>query len=104
MKFIKLETAEQLKSLKKGDIVLVEWKEIAREYRPNRPITHHSIHGVNMLGEVILNAGNNSYFDIEWYLQGKSTAKEVWLVSHEKRAASPEIDLHSKEATRAFGY
>lgn len=80
MQFIKLENQEQFKELKKNDILIVKWKEKAREYRESKPITHNSIWGINDINEVILNRRTNSYFNINMYLNGESYAEEVYLV------------------------
>ncbi|GMX64576.1 hypothetical protein Elgi_38450 [Paenibacillus elgii] len=84
MKFTKLETPDQFEHLKKGDIVIVEWKESALEYRRGKRITTHSIYGlIGKLGEreLILDSRKNTYFIINMYLNNTSHAKEAYLVS-----------------------
>lgn len=81
MKFIKLEHREQFQDLGRGDVLLVQWKEEAREYRELGPITHHSIWGVNRMNELILHKAHNRYFSIDAFLQGNSFVAEVYLVT-----------------------
>lgn len=80
MQFIKLESREQFDQLQKNDILIVKWKERAKEYREGNAITHNSIWGINDINEVILNRRTNSYFNINMYLNGESYAEEVYLV------------------------
>ncbi|PEY32698.1 hypothetical protein CN354_20675 [Bacillus cereus] len=81
MDFIKLETQEQFDQLQKSDVVIVKWKEGARQYKELGQITHHDSCEINRLNELILNKRRNDYFFIENYLKGKSYASEVYVVA-----------------------
>ena len=81
MQIIKLESQEQFDQLKKGDLVVVEWKPSSLEYKNGRPITTNRIWGVNELNELILNRRTNSYFSIDMYLEGTSQAREAYLLT-----------------------
>lgn len=81
MKSIKLENQEQFNKLKKGDVVVVQWKKDSWAYKQYGEITHHNIWGINEADELILNFRRNIYFDVEYFLQGRSYAKEVYLMT-----------------------
>lgn len=83
MKVIKMTSEEQLKSLQKGDRLIVEWKEGSSAYKKGEPITMTKIWGINHISEVIVRLKDNLYFSIENYLNGKSVAKEAWLVKED---------------------
>lgn len=74
MQFIKLETLEQLFNLKKGDLVIAEWRD------PTSVIAY-KIHGLILNNtEVLLDKKMNKYFIIDLYLKGESFVKEAYLV------------------------
>ncbi|MFJ8529654.1 hypothetical protein [Bacillus sp. NPDC094106] len=81
MNFVKLEAQEQFDQLQKSDVVIVKWKEGARQYKQLGPITHHDSCEINRLNELILNICRNDYFSIDNYLAGKSYAAEVYVVT-----------------------
>jgi hypothetical protein len=81
MNFVKLERREQFDKLKKGDIIIVRWRERAVETRKGNPITYNKIHGIVNGTELLLNIRNNSYFDYIMYLNGESTAEEAYTVT-----------------------
>lgn len=77
MKFTKLETKEQFNKLKKDDPVLVNWGI-------NIPPELYQIYGlINDDKELLLCKSRNHYFIISMYLDGKSSAKEAYLVTQE---------------------
>jgi hypothetical protein len=84
MKIIELTTNEQLESLKKGDLLIVEW-----EYHP---VTGHEfkeiiatkIWGINDTREVIVRKKDNLYFSIDMFLLKESCAKRAYLVLREE--------------------
>lgn len=80
MELIKLTTKEQLISLKKNDVVVVQWNERANEFKTDGAIVPYRIWGVNHIDEIILNSKKNTYFSIDLYLEGKSTCKEICIV------------------------
>ncbi|RFU71250.1 hypothetical protein D0469_02430 [Peribacillus saganii] len=77
---IRLTTKEELMNLKKGDILLVQWKRNAPEYKQNGEITHHNVHRITRFNEVILDENQNTYFNIGLYIAGTSFVKEVCLI------------------------
>ena len=52
MNFVKLEAQEQFDQLQKSDVVIVKWKEGARQYKRLGPITHHDSCKINRLNEL----------------------------------------------------
>lgn len=80
MKITKLETKEQFDQLKKGDLVIAEWKDYAKESKDS-PITSTKIWGINGNYELILNSRTNSYFCINRYLNGESACKEAFKIT-----------------------
>lgn len=83
MKIRKLTIKEEFDSLKKGDIVIVEWNERATEHRRGKPITTNHIHGMHNGNELILDKRVNSYFNVDMFMKGESSAKEAYLVEGE---------------------
>lgn len=98
MNFTKLETAEQLQQLKKGDRVLVEWRYGSREYKTGNAVQFYRVHSINTKNEVILKPRSNIWFDIDQYLNKDSVALEVWLVE-----AAPQIKAGDKVTVRTTG-
>ncbi|MED4572829.1 hypothetical protein P9302_25795 [Brevibacillus agri] len=81
MQINKLESKEQFDQLKKGDIVVVEWKPSSMEHRKGRPITSNHIWGMHNGNELILDKRTNSYINVDMYLRGESHAKEVYVLT-----------------------
>ena len=79
MKFIKIESREQLDSLKKGDLLLVKWREKAPEVFGS--ITLNEIQDILRNRAVLLDEKSNSHFIPDKYLRNESWAKEVYLVT-----------------------
>jgi hypothetical protein len=108
MKLVKLETKEQFEQLKKGDIVMVQWRPNSREYKKGTPITVNKIWGINHSNELILNHRTNSYFDIDLYLRGESYALEVCIIEEsssqnirrERDGFEGYEDIHSRDTER----
>jgi hypothetical protein len=80
MQIVKLTTREQLESLKKGDKLIVQWAFNPNSGRKFNEITMTEIWGINHIHEVIVRAKDNLYFSIGTFLEGKSFAREVYLV------------------------
>jgi hypothetical protein len=80
MQILKLATKEQLQSLKKNDMLLVEWREGSTAYKKGEPITMTRIWGINHINEVIVRYKDNLYFSIDNFVEGVSVAREVYLV------------------------
>jgi len=80
MQIIKLTTKEQLQSLKRNDRLIVEWIDGSQAARIGEPITMTRIFGINHINEVIVRLKDNLYFSIDIFVEGKSSAKEVYLV------------------------
>lgn len=87
MRITKLKTINQFKKLKKGDFVVVEWKKGAEEYDSGQKITFNKIYGImeneGEKLELILDYENNSYFNIQKYLNGSSLVKDAYLLKPE---------------------
>lgn len=81
MKITKLTSREQLKALKKGDLLIVEWGECSTARRNGEYITATKIWGINSIDEVIVRQKDNLYFGIDRFIEGTSVAKEVYLVT-----------------------
>ncbi|HFJ9331853.1 TPA: hypothetical protein ACGW5B_005314 [Bacillus paranthracis] len=81
MNFVKLETQEQFDQLKKSDVVIVKWKQGARQYKELGEITHHASCTINRINELILNVRRNDYLSIDNYLTGRSWAEEIYVVN-----------------------
>lgn len=80
MQMALLKSRDELFALKKGDTVVVKWSERAKEFRAGTPFTVNIIHGLNEKNEVILNRSKNSFFDVDAYIDGDSSAEEVYLL------------------------
>jgi hypothetical protein len=78
--FEKLTTGEQLKSLKKNDLLIVKWRDNAKPANNGEPITACKIWGVNHIDEVVVRRRDNLYFSISMFISGNSFAEEVYLV------------------------
>lgn len=74
MKLIKLETKDQFFQLKKRDLVIVQWN--------NNDIAVYKIYGL-VDYDLVLCKRRNYFIAIDMYLQGKSKAKEAWLIKGE---------------------
>lgn len=80
MQIIKLTTREQLLALKKGDKLIVQWTYHTATGHKFEEITMTEIWGLNNIPEVIVRSKDNLYFNIEAFLEGRSCAKEIYLV------------------------
>ncbi|PGK30695.1 hypothetical protein CN907_27335 [Bacillus anthracis] len=81
MDFVKFETQEQFNQLKKSDVVIVKWKQGARQYKELGEITYHAACTIKRINELILNVRRNNYLSINNYLIGRSWAEEVYVVN-----------------------
>ncbi|SCI10075.1 Uncharacterised protein [uncultured Clostridium sp.] len=81
MDFELLESIEQFKHLKKGDMILVRWSDYYIKHTKGiKPIMLYDI--AKILGnEVICQSRNNHYFNYEMYVKRNSVALEVYKVS-----------------------
>ena len=85
IKFHKLETEKGFESLKKGDEVIVVWKE--RECWNNSMkgnMLYRVIDNYRKQHEIILRIKGNHYFNYKMLLKGESIAKEVYLIMETK--------------------
>lgn len=80
MEIVKLTTKEQLKELKRNDMLIVQWKEGSTAFKKGEPITITRIYGVNHINEVIVRLKDNLYFNIDMYLENNSVALEAYQV------------------------
>lgn len=58
-------------NVKKGDQLLVVFKSFPNE------INYFKVHSITNRNEVVLDAKNNTYFNIQMYLDGMSTVQDV---------------------------
>jgi len=74
---------EDFETLKKGDLILVEWDDYFVKHTPKtQKVMAYKIFEVYPEGgEIICKKKNNVYFNYTGYLVGKSHAKRVLIVS-----------------------
>lgn len=91
MRFIKIESREQLDSLKKGDLLLVKWQEKALKRFEN--ITLNEIQDILHNEKILLDEKLNSYFNPDKYLRNESWAREVYLVTEGDNQTKDSLEL-----------
>lgn len=81
MQFIKLESQEQFDQLTKNDVVIVKWREGTYNWKRGEVQSYKNTLIVKRLNELIVNQPKNTYLNISMYLNGESTAEEVYVIS-----------------------
>jgi hypothetical protein len=81
MKFIKLENQEQFDRLTRKNIVIVKWREGTYNWKHGEVQSYKNTFIVKRLNELIVNQPKNTYLNISMYLNGESTAEEVYVIS-----------------------
>lgn len=83
MDLVKLETREQFRKLKRGDLVVVKWQPGAQQSkRTGKVVCHYSMLELKERSdELILQKRDNVYFNIEMYLNGGSWATEAFVIA-----------------------
>lgn len=82
MKIELLSTKEQFKNLKKGELILVKWSDNWVRHHPRtKSVMFYNIYD-NKLNqeEIICQRKDNHYFNYDNYLQGVSSALEVYKI------------------------
>lgn len=81
----KLETREQFNKVDENSLLIVQWGAGSHAKHLGETITAGKVYEVKPhYDEVIVRIKDNLYFNIQMYLDGKSGAKEVYLVEDEK--------------------
>lgn len=82
MDFELLDSIEQFKQLKKGDMILVRWSDyFVKHTKSAKPIMLYSIDKIHLDNEIICQRKDNHYFNYSMYLRNNSVALEVYKVS-----------------------
>ncbi len=89
-KLKRLDTQEQFNDLKKGQEIVVLWKEGSDEHRRGNKVGKYKMVKVSDSNELILKVQGNVYFNITMYLNGESSAEDAGIVV-------PEIDIVREE-------
>lgn len=88
MIFKKLETIKDFENLKKGYLILVQWKYHARDGK-NKPLPRTAAYKIYQVkkscNEIICQCKDNIYFNYEMLIKGESIASEVYLVRSVER-------------------
>lgn len=80
----KLETREQFDKVGKDSLLIVQWGAGSHAKHLGEIITAGKVYtAIPRLDEVVVRKKDNLYFNIQMYLDGKSGAKEVYLVEPE---------------------
>ena len=83
MNLIRSDTLEKVKKLKAGDMIIVKWsnnwvKHTRKSLKKKKAYNIEEIRDYNK--EIICNRKNNYYFNYEMFLNGESSAEDVFLI------------------------
>ncbi|HEY5585684.1 MAG TPA: hypothetical protein VIK78_14510 [Ruminiclostridium sp.] len=82
MKLELMRTDEQFKQIQKGDLILVKWNNYFVKHTPKSKIVmfYNVFDNKESHNEIICQRKGNHYFNYLVYLQGESSAKEVYKI------------------------
>ena len=83
MNFKKLETIHDFENLKEGDRIIVKWSDYLIKHTPG--VKKLKMYEIELIKpeqqEIICELENNHYFNWEVFLERRSQAEEVYLVT-----------------------